>query len=116
MKSCEQRIVNAADLWDIFGDFGTVDGPAIAMEGGCAATSRGLRVETTEKIGAAGVHRRRTVVRRGVEGGRTVTTISPGEGDARVQEIARMLGGAGITTVALDHARQMLDRTAKRGK
>jgi DNA repair protein RecN (Recombination protein N) len=50
------------------------------------------------------------VVRKGVEGGRTVTTIAPVEGEARVQEIARMLGGAGITTVALDHARQMLER------
>ena len=63
MKSCEQGTVNAADLWAIFGDFGTVDGPAIATEGGCAATSRGLCVESTEKIGTAGVHRRRTVVR-----------------------------------------------------
>ena len=50
------------------------------------------------------------VVSKGVEGGRTVTTIAPVEGEARVQEIARMLGGAGITTVALDHARQMLAR------
>ena len=54
--------------------------------------------------------RRHFVVRKGVEGGRTVTTIAPVEGEDRVQEIARMLGGAGITTVALDHARQMLAR------
>ena len=52
--------------------------------------------------------RRHLVVRKGLENGRTVTTISPVDGESRVQEIARMLGGAGITTVALDHARQML--------
>lgn len=38
----------------------------------------------------------------------TATTIAPVSEDARVQEIARMLGGADITSVALMHAREML--------
>lgn len=39
--------------------------------------------------------------------GRTVTAITPVEGDARVREIARMLGDTGES--ALRHAREMLD-------
>ena len=50
------------------------------------------------------------VVRKDVENGRTVTTIRSVAGDDRVREIARMLGGADITSVALDHAREMLTR------
>lgn len=64
----------------------------------------------THLVQVAVYGRRHLVVRKAVEGGRTVTTIAPVEGEERVQEIARMLGGADITTVALDHARQMLDR------
>ncbi len=40
--------------------------------------------------------------------GRTVTAIEPLEGDARADEIARMLGGRDLTSVTLDHAREML--------
>jgi DNA repair protein RecN (Recombination protein N) len=43
-----------------------------------------------------------------VAGGRTHTRIEPLEAEARVQEIARMLGGATITPKTLDHAREML--------
>lgn len=39
--------------------------------------------------------------------GRTVTAVTPVEGDARVQEIARMLGDTGES--ALRHAREMLE-------
>ncbi|MCS6949531.1 MAG: DNA repair protein RecN [Armatimonadota bacterium] len=39
--------------------------------------------------------------------GRTVTTVTPVEGDARVREIARMLGDTGDS--ALRHAREMLE-------
>ena len=64
----------------------------------------------THLVQVAVYGRRHLVVRKGVEGGRTATTIAPVEGEPRVQEIARMLGGAGITSVALDHAREMLAR------
>ena len=50
--------------WNIFGDFGQVDGTVEATDGSMlAAESRGLRVETVEEVGAAGVTLRRTVVR-----------------------------------------------------
>ena len=64
----------------------------------------------THLVQVAVYGRRHFVVCKGVENGRTCTTIAPVEGEARVQEIARMLGGAGITSVALDHAREMLAR------
>ena len=43
-----------------------------------------------------------------VAGGRTHTRIDPLDAEARVREIARMLGGATITPKTLDHAREML--------
>ncbi len=42
--------------------------------------------------------------------GRTVTGISPVEKEARVEEIARMLGGRDSTAVALRHARELLKK------
>ncbi len=46
-----------------------------------------------------------------VDKGRTRTTITPLDADARVQEIARMLGGEEITPTTLAHAREMLGET-----
>jgi DNA repair protein RecN (Recombination protein N) len=48
------------------------------------------------------------LVRKEVAGGRTQTIISGLEPEARVQEIARLLGGKQITASAVAHARQML--------
>lgn len=54
---------NASDYWDIFGDFGRVEGTT-EKSGDCLMVeANGLRVETTEKTGVAGVTHRRTVVR-----------------------------------------------------
>ena len=47
-------------------------------------------------------------VRKRVERGRTVTLVEPLAGDARVEEVARMLGGETITATARQHAREML--------
>jgi DNA repair protein RecN (Recombination protein N) len=41
--------------------------------------------------------------------GRTATTILPLDAEARIQELARMLGGVEITDTTLAHAREMLD-------
>ena len=54
---------SASASWDIFGDFGRVDGEVRDTEDGFASESNGLRVETKEKKGVAGVTHRRTVVR-----------------------------------------------------
>lgn len=50
------------------------------------------------------------VVRKEATESRTSTTIAEVRDDARVLEIARMLGGADITSVALMHAKEMLAR------
>jgi DNA repair protein RecN (Recombination protein N) len=44
-----------------------------------------------------------------VQNERTRTSIQPVKGDARVQEIARMLGGETITEATLNHARDLLE-------
>jgi DNA repair protein RecN (Recombination protein N) len=48
------------------------------------------------------------MVGKEVRGNRTYARITPLERKARVEEIARMLGGRDSTTVTLDHAREML--------
>ena len=48
------------------------------------------------------------VVSKTVSGGRTRTTISEVEGEHRILEIARMLGGEKITSVVKRHAEEML--------
>ena len=54
---------SASAVWDIFGDFGRFDGEVRNSEGGFVSESNGLRVETAEEKGVAGVAHRRTVVR-----------------------------------------------------
>lgn len=46
-----------------------------------------------------------------IEKGRTFTRVEPVDDTARVEEIARMLGGRDLTTVALRHAREMLRKS-----
>jgi DNA repair protein RecN (Recombination protein N) len=48
-------------------------------------------------------------IAKGVENGRTRTTIVPLEGEGRVDEMARMLGGETISDTTLKHAKEMLD-------
>jgi DNA repair protein RecN (Recombination protein N) len=50
------------------------------------------------------------VVRKEVSEGRTHTLIATVEGEARAEEVARMLGGKDLTSVTLRHAREMLKR------
>ena len=53
---------------------------------------------------------RHLAVAKAVSGGRTRSTIRPLEGEARVAEIARMLGGTSLTSVVEQHARELLSR------
>jgi len=48
-------------------------------------------------------------VRKQTVAGRTRTTLEPLGGDERVEELARMLGGAAITARTREHAREMLE-------
>lgn len=52
---------------------------------------------------------RHLVVAKTVSHGRTRTSIAAVEGDERVSEIARMLGGEKITSVVRKHAQELLD-------
>jgi DNA repair protein RecN (Recombination protein N) len=53
----------------------------------------------------AGTHFR---VRKDADGGSAATSVEPVEGEERVREIARMLGGAEPEGVAVEHARELL--------
>jgi DNA repair protein RecN (Recombination protein N) len=50
-------------------------------------------------------------VAKRVQDGRTLTEIGRADGEERVEEVARMLGGRDSTSVALRHARELLQRT-----
>ena len=52
-------------------------------------------------------------VSKTVSGGRTRSTVRVLEGDERVDEIARMLGGASLTSVVERHARELIAMAAK---
>jgi len=47
-------------------------------------------------------------VEKAVSGGRTATSVELLQGEARVAEVARMLGGARVTEKTLEHAREMI--------
>jgi DNA repair protein RecN (Recombination protein N) len=56
-------------------------------------------------------------VSKRVQDGRTLTEVQPLDRAARVEEVARMLGGRDLTRVTLQHAKEMLDAAApKRAK
>ncbi len=59
---------------------------------------------------AAFAHHHFRVAKQQVEG-RTRTELTPLLGEERVQEMARMLGGAQVTDRSLDHARELLGRS-----
>ncbi len=58
------------------------------------------------QIAKFGTHHFR--ISKEVSSGRTITSIQPLDGEERVREIARMLGGTTITKTALEHAGEML--------
>jgi len=57
---------------------------------------------------------RHLAVRKHVERGRTVTFVVALDEEARVEEIARMLGGETITSTTREHAREMLKQSLRR--
>lgn len=56
---------------------------------------------------------RHLAVSKAVSGGRTRSTVRILEGDDRVNEIARMLGGASLTSVVERHARELIAMAAR---
>lgn len=53
---------------------------------------------------------RHVVVAKRLHEGRTIVSLETVSGDSRVSEVGRMLGGTGITSVVLAHAREMLKK------
>ena len=49
------------------------------------------------------------LVAKGLQGGATASRVAPVAGEARVAEIARMLGGERLSSTSLAHAQEMLD-------
>jgi DNA repair protein RecN (Recombination protein N) len=49
------------------------------------------------------------VVAKGRQGSSTVSTVQPVTGEARVGEVARMLGGAGLAATRQAHAQALLE-------
>jgi DNA repair protein RecN (Recombination protein N) len=45
--------------------------------------------------------------------GRTVTRVDPLAGEARVEELVRMMSGSRVTDAARQHIREMLEKTGK---
>jgi len=79
----------------------------VAQTLGQAAEDRQvLCVTHLAPIAARAAHHVR--VSKSVRGGRTRMAVATLTGDARVEEIARMLGGATTTTAAREHARDLL--------
>ena len=58
--------------------------------------------------------RRHFAVRKDIRNGRTCTSITELTPEARVEEITRMLGGAALTSVAREHARELLQNVSAR--
>jgi DNA repair protein RecN (Recombination protein N) len=52
-------------------------------------------------------------VEKSVQDGRTATQVQPLDGEGRVAEVARMLGGARITDKTLEHAKEMIEEAAQ---
>ncbi len=63
-------------------------------------------------VAACGAHHH--AVRKFVKDGRTHTQVVPLDKPARVEELARMLGGRDTTSVALRHAAELLDAAQKK--
>jgi DNA repair protein RecN (Recombination protein N) len=59
---------------------------------------------------------RQVRVKKRTDRGATRTALEPLDGDARVDELARMLGGASVTERAREHAREMLQTALGKGR
>ncbi len=86
-------------------------GGTVADELGALLAALGVRdqvVVVTHLPQVAGRASAHLVVRKESSRGRTVTRVEPVAGDARVEELVRMLGGGEPTAAARQHARELL--------
>jgi DNA repair protein RecN (Recombination protein N) len=88
---------------NVGGEMGTVVGKALGELGGSHQVLCITHLPQVAVFGAS-----HYAVAKSVQSGRTFTSVDPLDEDARVEEVARMLGGKGLTKVTLQHAREML--------
>lgn len=79
-----------------------------------AASGQILAVTHLPQVASYGHHHLR--VSKETEGGRTATSVAELTGEARVEEVARMLAGREVTELSLSHARELLDDGAVEGE
>jgi DNA repair protein RecN (Recombination protein N) len=90
-------------------DAGIGGGVAAVVGQALAAASHGRQVLcVTHLAPIAALAQHHLLVAKNVHGGRTRAAVGALAGDARVTEIARMLGGEAGSAAALGHARELL--------
>ncbi|MEI6083669.1 MAG: DNA repair protein RecN [Verrucomicrobiota bacterium] len=94
---------------NVGGEMGTAIGEKLRM---VAGNHQVICITHLPQVAAQGAHH--LVVSKTVQAGRTTAGITPVTGAARAEEIARMLGGKDSTSVALRHAKEMLQRKESR--
>jgi DNA repair protein RecN (Recombination protein N) len=94
---------------NVGGEMGTAIGAKLRT---VAAGHQVICITHLPQVAALGEHH--LVVRKTVQNGRTSAGITVATDEARVEELARMLGGKDSTSVALRHAREMLARSRRR--
>lgn len=90
---------------NVGGEMGTAIGAKLAT---VAETHQVLCITHLPQVAVFG--QAHYVVNKEVKDGRTRTLIKSVDGEARAEEVARMLGGKDLTSVTLRHAREMLKR------
>lgn len=88
---------------NVGGEMGTAVGRKLAE---VAKTHQVICITHLPQVAVFGRHH--MAVRKSVKDERTMTEVEPLNESSRVEELARMLGGRDLTSVALKHAREML--------
>jgi DNA repair protein RecN (Recombination protein N) len=94
---------------NVGGEMGHAIGRKMAEVGG---TRQVLSITHLPQVAVHG--HQHLAVRKEVTDGRTYTRVTPLEGENRVDEIARMLGGKQHATLSADHARELLENAQKK--
>lgn len=88
---------------NVGGEMGNAIGKRLAT---IAANHQVICITHLPQVAVFGAHH--FMVAKDVANGRTRTQITPVIGAARTDEVARMLGGKDITSVVIDHAKELL--------
>lgn len=114
LKSCLASVDEVDTLIFDEIDAGIGGRTATAVAAKLAATSRMRQVIcVTHLAQIASMADTHYVINKVEGGGRTKTVVEKLEGEARIAEIARMLGGAGLTPTTFEHAREMLQAASR---